>query len=132
MKTKWKIILVLLCIVLVSAAAGGIVGAKFTEHLLKKRHAPEMWSQTVMHALQHRLKLNPEQTQKTQAIIDGGVEEMKTIRLETIARTDAVIERLITEIDRNLTPEQSAELQKLKLQRAPTTVDVLKVESRKK
>jgi Spy/CpxP family protein refolding chaperone len=118
--------------VLVSVVAGGIVGAKVAEHLLKKRHAPEMWNQSVMHALQRHLKLTPAQAQKVQAIIDGGVGEMKTIRLETITRTDVVVERLIADIDRELTPEQSAELQKLKAQRGATTIDMLKVEPRKK
>lgn len=132
MKAKWKIILVLLGIVLVSMLAGGIIGAKIAEHAVKRRHAPEMWNQSVMRALQSHLKLTPEQTQKVQAIIDGGVEEMKGIRVETIARTDAVIERMITEIDKGLTPTQSAELQKLKQQRGATTIDLLKVEPRKK
>jgi len=131
MKAKWKITLVLLGIVLVSFLAGGFLGAKIAEHALKKRHAPEMWNQSVMRALQQHLKLTPEQTQKTQAIIDGGVEEMKGIRLETIAHTDAVVERLISKIDHELTPEQSAELQKLKQQRGATTIDMLKVEPRK-
>ncbi len=132
MKTKWKIVVVLLGIVLVSAVAGGIIGAKLAEHALKKRHAPEMWNQSVMRALQQRLKLTPPQAQKVQAIIDGGVEEMKVIRQDTIQRTDVVIERMISDIDRELTPEQSAELKKLKAQRGATTIDLLKVEPRKK
>ncbi len=132
MKTKWKIVLVLLGIILVSAVAGGIIGAKLAEHALKKRHAPEMWNQSVMRTLQHRLKLTPPQAQKVQAIIDGGVEEMKVIRQDTIQRTDVVIERMISDIDRELTPEQSAELKKLKAQRAATTIDLLNVEPRKK
>ena len=132
MKTKWRIILVQFGIVLLSVVAGGLIGAKLKERELKRRHTPETWNQTAMRALEHRLKLTPGQTHKTQAIIDGGVEEMKGIRLETIVRTDAVIERLINEIDRELTPEQSAELQKLRKERGTTTIDMLKVEPRKK
>jgi len=132
MKTKWKVIFLQLGIVLVSLLVGGLVGVKWAEHALKRRHAPEMWNHAAMRALQGRLKLTPEQTQKTQAIIDGGVEEMKGIRLETISRTDAVIERMLGEIDHLLTPEQSAELKKLKQQRGATTIDMLKVEPRKK
>jgi Spy/CpxP family protein refolding chaperone len=131
MKTKWKITLVLLGIVLVSFAAGGFLGAKMVDRAYKRRHAPEMWNQTVMRALQQHLKLTPEQAQKIQTIIDGGVEEMKGIRLETIGRTDAVFQRMIGEIDHELTPEQSAELQKLKQTRGATTIDMLKVEPRK-
>ena len=131
MRAKWKIIGVLLAIVLVSAAAGGIVGAKLADRSFKRRHTPEMWNQSVMRILKRDLKLTPEQSQKVQGIIDGGVEEMKGIRLETIARTDSIVERLIGQIDHELTPEQSAELQKLKMKRAATTIDMLKVEPRK-
>lgn len=131
MRAKWKIILVLLGIVLVSFVAGAFLGAKLTERSLKRRHAPEMWNQTVMKALQQHLKLTPEQTQKIQTIIDGGVDEMKGIRLDTIGKTDAVFERMIASIEKELTPEQNTELQKLKQQRMATTIDMLKVEPRK-
>ena len=132
MRAKWKITLLLLGIVLVSFLAGGFLGVKLAERALRRHHAPEMWNQTVMRALQQQLKLTPEQAQKIQTIIDGGVEEMKGIRLDTIARTDAVFQKMVGEIDHELTPEQSAELQKLKQQRAATTIDMLKVEPRKK
>jgi Spy/CpxP family protein refolding chaperone len=132
MKAKWKIALVLLGIVLVSGAAGAIVGAKLTEHYLKRRHAPESWNQSVMRAMQKNLKLTPEQAPKVQRIIDGGVEEMKKIRLETISKTDAVIGRLVSEVDRELTPEQQAKLQNLKEQHGATTVDIRMVAGPKK
>ncbi|HEY3900380.1 MAG TPA: hypothetical protein VGM54_17355 [Chthoniobacter sp.] len=132
MKAKWKIVLVLLGIVLVSAGAGGVVGAKLMQHLLKRKHTPETWNQSVMHAMQRNLKLTPEQAPKVQQIIDRGVEEMKRIRLETIGKTDAVIDRLVREVDQELTPEQQAELQKLKEQHGATTVDIRMVGPRKK
>ena len=131
MKAKWKITLVLLAIVLVSAGAGGIVGAKLMQHLLKRKHTPETWNQSVMHVLQRNLRLTPEQTPKVQAMIDSGVEEMKRIRLETIVKTDAVIDHLVLEADTELTPEQQAELQKLKEQHGATTVDIRMVGPRK-
>jgi hypothetical protein len=132
MKARWKIVLVLLGIVLVSGAAGAIVGAKLTERYLKRRHSPESWNQSVMRAMQKNLKLTPEQAPKVQRIIDGGVEEMKKIRLETISKTDAVIDRLVSAVDQELTPEQQAELQKLKEQHGATTVDIRMVGGPKK
>jgi len=128
----WKIILVLIALVLVSVAAGGVIGAKYAERALKRRHAPETWDQSVMRALQKHLKLTPPQTEKVQGVIDRGVGEMKDLRLETIARTDVIINRMIGEIDQELTPEQSAELHTLKDQRGATTIDWLKVEPRQK
>lgn len=98
---------------------------------MKHRHAPETWNQTAMRTLQRRLKLTPEQAQKTQAILDSGVEEMKGIRLETIGRTNAVIERFIREIDQEITPGQRAEFEKFKNERGEVTLDLRKVEPRK-
>jgi hypothetical protein len=132
MKAKWKIVLVLLALVLVSAGAGGIVGAKLMQHALQKKHTPATWNESVMRVLQRNLRLKPEQKPKVQAIIDSGVEEMKRIRLETITRTDAVVDRLTAQIDRELTPEQSAALQKLKDQQGATTVDIRMVAGPKK
>ena len=132
MKAKWKIVLVLLAIVLVSAGAGGIVGAKLMQHALKSRHTPETWNQSVMRVMQRNLKLTPAQAPKVRRIIDGGVEEMKKIRLETIVKTDAVIDRLVSEVDRELTPEQQAKLQKLKEQHGSTTIDIRMVAPAKK
>jgi uncharacterized FlgJ-related protein len=132
MKAKWRIVIVLVALVLVSTGVGALLGVKYMQRVYKKRHAPELWNQTVMSALKRHLKLTPDQEQKTQAIIDRGVEEMKGIRQETIARTDTVIERLMKEIEAGLTSEQIAELDKLKQQRGATTIDMLKVEPRKK
>ena len=132
MKAKWKIITSLVALVLVSMLVGAFLGAKYAERVIKKRHTPEAWNQTAMRALQHRLKLTPEQNGKMQRILDGGVEEMKDIRLNTIAKTDLVVERLLAELEKEITPEQRAEFEKLRQQRGSTTLDMLKVEPRKK
>jgi Spy/CpxP family protein refolding chaperone len=124
MKTRWTISLVLIGIVLVSVAAGAILGAKLTERAYKRRHTPETWNQSVMRALRDHLKLTPGQAPKVQKIVDGGVEEMKGLRLEMAAKTDAVIDRLVSEVNRELTPEQQAELQKLKAQHGATAIDI--------
>jgi len=132
MKAKWKIVASLIALVLVSMLVGGFLGAKYAEGVIRKRHTPEAWNRTAMRALQHRLKLTPEQNAKMQHILEGGVEEMKGIRLETIAKTDVVVERLLTELEKEITPEQRVEFEKLRKQRGSTTLDMLKVEPRKK
>lgn len=132
MKAKWKIILSLVGIVLVSMLAGGFLGAKFAERVIKHRNTPEAWNQKAMRSLHQRLKLSPEQDSKMQRIMDGGIEEMKGIRRETIAKTDAVVERMLADLEREITPEQRGEFVKLRKQRGETTLDMLKVEPRKK
>ena len=132
MKANWKIIVLLLAIVFVSMLAGGFLGAKFAERAIRHRNTPEAWNQKAMRSLHQRLKLSPEQDLKMQHILDGGVEEMKTIRLDTIARTDAVVERMLGDLEKEITPEQRAEFEKLRKQRGATTLDMLKVEPRKR
>jgi hypothetical protein len=132
MKAKWKIILSLVGIVLVSMLTGGFLGAKFAERVIKHRNTPEAWNQKAMRSLHQRLKLSPEQDSKMQRIMDGGIEEMKGIRRETIAKTDAVVERMLADLEREITPEQRGEFVKLRKQRGETTLDMLKVEPRKK
>ena len=84
-----------------------------------------------MRWIERGLKLTAPQRQKIQAIIDGGVVELKSIRLTTVEKTDAILDRLLAEIDGQLTPEQQMEFAKLKKKRSPATIDMLKVEPRK-
>lgn len=132
MRAKWKIIAALVALVLVSMLAGAYMGAKYAERVIKRRHSPEAWNQIAMRALRSRLKPTPEQQAKMQRILDGGVEEMKGIRLETIGKTDVVVERMLTALEKEMTPEQRPEFEKLRKQRGSTTLDMLKVEPRKK
>jgi len=132
MKTKWKITASLVALVLVSMLVGAFLGARYAERAIRKRHTPEAWNQMAMRALQHRLKLTPAQNETMQRILEGGVEEMKGIRLETIAKTDAVVERLLVDLEKEITLEQRAEFEKLRRQRGSATLDMLKVEPRKK
>jgi Spy/CpxP family protein refolding chaperone len=132
MRANRKIIVSLLALVLVSMLAGGFLGAKYAERVIKHRNTPEAWNQKAMRTLQQRLKLSPEQDLKMRRILDGGIEEMKGIRRETIAKTDAVVVRMLADFEKEITPEQRAEFEKLRQQRGATTLDMLKVEPRKK
>jgi hypothetical protein len=128
MKARWKIIVVLVALVFVSGYAGALIGARIQRNKAWRRSHPEAWNVSAMNTLERRLKLTPEQREKIQAIIDDGVVELKAVRVETIAKADAVIERMIVEADRELTPEQRVEFAKIK--RDETNLDVLKVEPR--
>lgn len=128
MKARWKIIVVLVVLVLVSGYTGGLIGARIQRQKAWRRSHPEAWNVSAMKTLERRLKLTPEQKEKVQAILDGGVVELKAVRVETIAKADAVIDRMIVEADRELTPEQRIEFAKIK--REETNLDVLKVEPR--
>lgn len=131
MKPTWKIIALLLAIVCVSAFAGFYAGFNVAKAKARARSNPDAWTVGAMRAIERQVKPTDLQRQEIQAIIDGGVRELKAIRLGTVDQTEAILNRLIAEIDTKLTPEQRVEFTKLKTKRAPATIDLLKVEPRK-
>jgi len=133
MSPRWKITAILIAIVLASGWAGGFAGFQFGKAKYRKRSNPEAWNVDVMGRLDRDLKLTPEQHSRVQAVIDGGVEEFKAIRIDTIAKSDAVLQRMVAAVDKELTPEQRVVFQeKVKNQRVQASLDMLKVEPRKK
>lgn len=132
LNTRWKIILTLVAVVLISGLAGGVIGTRLTYARIHRHNTPQTWNESVMRALQHRLRLTPEQTQKVQARMDARVDELTALREETVAKANGIIEQLVADVDREITPEQKVEFEKLKKQREQTTLDTLKVQPRKK
>ncbi len=127
-----KVILQLGTIIVLSLLIGGFIGFRVTIHLLKKKANPEQWNISVMHHLERRLKLTPDQTVRVQADIDRAVDDMKGIRVETIAKTSQVIERLVADVEKEMvTPEQKAEFAKIKKERHDASLELLLVEPRK-
>jgi hypothetical protein len=131
MNARWKIAALLAALVVVSAFAGYFAGFNVARAKYRARSNPDAWNVSVMRTLDRRLKLTDSQHTKVQDHVEAGVVELKGIRLSTIERSNEVIERIIASIERELTPEQIEEFAKLKKERAPTTLDVLKVEPRK-
>ncbi len=134
---KWaankKIVLQLGAIILLSGVIGGLVGFRVAVQVFKRKTNPEQWNVSVMHHLERRLKLTPEQVVRVQADIDQAVEEMKGIRVDTIARTSQVIERLVGNVDQEMiTPEQKAEFAMIKKERHDASLELLLVEPRKR
>ncbi len=127
MKPTWKIGLALTGIVLVSLAVGVDIGFHWAAAAGRKRSNPVAWNQSIMEMLQHRLKLSPEQRSKVQAHLDQRVGELATLREETVAKTNGLMETLIADVGGELTPEQRVEFAKLTAKRAQTTLDTLKV-----
>ena len=127
----WKIILALLAIALLSAYGGGIVGYRVAKEEARRRSNPEAWNVTAMRVLERRLKLTPAQIEKVQAAVDAGVVDLTAVREGTIAKTNVILDRLIEQIDNELTPEQAVEMLKLRAERKPASLEMLNVEPRK-
>ncbi len=130
MKPTWKIAALLGAIVLVSAGIGAFGGFTYAKLRARARSNPDSWNITAMRTLDRKLVLTPPQHDKIQAILDGGVDELRGIRIDTIDRSNHVIERMIGEITAELTPQQKEEFAKLKAERIRANLDMLKVEPR--
>ena len=128
----WKIVIALLAIVLLSGYGGGIVGYRFAKEQARRRSNPEAWNVIAMRLLESRLKLTPSQVEKVHAVMDANVVDLTAVREETIGKTNVILNRMIAQIDQELTPEQAAELLKLRTERKPVPLEMLNVESRKK
>ena len=128
----WKIVIALLAIVLLSGYGGGIVGYRFAKEQARRRSNPGAWNVIAMRLLESRLKLTPPQVEKVHAVMDANVVDLTAVREETIGKTNVILNRMIAQIEQELTPEQVAELLKLRTERKPVPLEMLNVESRKK
>jgi hypothetical protein len=80
-----------------------------------------------MRTLHRKLNLTAEQDTKVQAVLDRGVEELRGVRADTLARTDKIINRLAGEIEPMLTEEQRPVFQNLVQERAQASLEMLNV-----
>ncbi len=123
----WRIILCLAAIVIVSAAAGWLVGHRSARQQLEKRNDLESWNVHVAQVFEQTVKPSPEQGAKIQGHLDKAVRELQAIRSDTIARSTNVIWRLVGEVEAELTPEQRTAFEAMKPKPGDLTLDVLKV-----
>lgn len=128
----WKIIVCLLAIVAVSGLAGAKFGYQKAKRDMRAKHNPEQWNERAMQAIDAKLQLAPKQRQKIQTLIDEAVDEMKVVQGETVGRTTEIINKLVADLDEELTTEQKEEFAKMKPKESDVTIDLLKVQPRKK
>src|SRR5262249_39840841 len=98
MRTTWKIAALLFALVLISGFAGYYLGFQVAKAKARARSNPDAWNVSAMNTLDRKLKLTPTQHDKIQAIIDGGVNELRDIRIDTIEKSNRVLERMISEV----------------------------------
>ena len=130
MNARRNIILLLILLIVLSGFGGFFGGARYGKMKARQRSRPEAWNVEAMRTLDRRLKLTPEQREKVQQILDGGVEKLVVIRTDALARTNVVIDQMVGEIEPSLTEEQRAEFRRLKEERAQISLDMLHVTPR--
>ena len=129
-RRSWKTGLCLLGIIVATALSGGLIGHRIARRQLDDRNNPETWNKHVTREFDHVVKPTPEQGARIQAHLDQAVRQLQDIRMETIARSTNVIERLIVEVEQELTPEQRQAFETMKPKPADLTLDLLNVESK--
>ena len=127
MTSRRKIILLLIVLMIISGLAGTCIGIRIGKDRARKRSVPEAWNVEAMKSLQRKLDLTPEQVTKVQAVLDSGVDELRGVRADTLARTDKIINRLVGEIEPVITEEQRPLFHKLVEERAQASLEMLNV-----
>jgi hypothetical protein len=127
MTSRKKIILLLIVLMIISGLAGTCIGIRVGKAQARKRSIPEAWNVEAMKTLQRKLDLKPEQAPKVQAVLDSGVDELRVLRTDTLARTDKVINRLVREIEPLLTEVQRPIFHNLIEERAKASLEMLNV-----
>lgn len=131
-RNSWKIIVCLLALILVSGAAGTLVGRRWARADMARRDNPETWNEAALRTFERTVKPTAEQRPQIEASLAAAIEELKAIRADTILRSSNVIWRLVAEVERRLTPEQREAFQAMKpRQQDLSTLDVLQIESSK-
>jgi capsid protein len=124
---SWKSAFYLLGIVVAAALSGALVGHRIARAQLETRNNPANWNEHVSHEFDRIVKPTPAQGTLIQVHLDKAVRELQAIRLDTITRSTNVIWRLVSEVERELTPEQRRAFEAMKPKPVDLTLDVLKV-----
>ena len=119
------IVLVLFGLALASAAAGGLIGYRLGRQSMADRADPVAWHQRAIRRFDEVVHPTPEQGARVSAHLDAALAELRTIRGEAVQRTTAVIDRLVAQVEAELTPEQRTAFQQLKPKREDVTLDTL-------
>lgn len=129
----WKVAAALVALIVVSGLVGAFLGIRVARIRQGQVSNPAHWNESVMKTLDHKLKPTPDQRRKFQAAIDAAVDELKSIRGETVQRSAKVINRLVAQVEAELTPDQKTAFESMKpKEQELNSLDVLKVEPRKK
>jgi hypothetical protein len=102
----WKIALGLALVF----GAGAITGSVATHHLIKHHVEHTLnfdnWKAGVMHVLQSKLQLTPQQHQKVEVLVDERGKEIRASFTQAFDESGHALVRLQGQIDQELTPNQ--------------------------
>jgi hypothetical protein len=128
---RLRVALVLIALAVVCIAGGLFVGYAIGRKAERQRNVTTTWNAEVMESLRHKLRPSGEQQQAFQAAVDRAVSAMQGTRAQAVRETDAIIEALIADVRKELTPAQQPIFEQLVKTRGKTSIDMLKVEPTK-
>jgi hypothetical protein len=104
----WKIALGLILVFTAGAVTGSVVTHRVIKNALERSLRFENWTAGAMQVLQTKLKLEPDQHQKIQLILDQTCGQFKTAFSKTLEESGHIIVQNQHRIDQVLTPQQCA------------------------
>ena len=129
---KWslqgRVVAALAGLAVVCAAAGGVVGYRWGREAVRQRADPEIWHERATRRFEEIVRPTPEQAPRLDAHLKAALDELREIRRDTLTRSAATIDRLVKQVESELTPEQKAAFEKLKPKRDEVGLEVLKTE----
>ena len=115
--SKWKTIGYAVAIFVAGGISGGALGVYETKsHLFEPPREQEMalhWRKR----LQDKLELTPDQMATINPIIDNGVAQLRSIRIDTMERLNKIFEDSYAKISAVLTPDQRTKLDQMDKER---------------
>ncbi len=113
---------------LLGAATGGAIGYRVGSREMRQRADPEAWHERASRRFEEMVRPTPEQEGRLEAHLSAALAELRQIRWDAMARSAATINRLVTAVEGELTPEQKAAFEPLKPRTNDLGLDVLQLE----
>lgn len=104
----WKIALGLVLVFCAGMVTGTVATHQFIKRGISRALNFDHWKTGVMHELQTKLDLSPEQHAKIEALLDQHGQEIRGNFSTTFQQCGEVLVQLQRDIDRELTPKQRA------------------------
>ncbi len=110
----WKVSLSLVAIFLAGAVTGGVLTLRVVKRIATQQGQFEKWPHLILTRMQSRLKLTPEQTARIQPAVDQAARDLRDLRSRAGATILTTLATLDAQIERELTPEQKPQFEKIR------------------
>ena len=126
--SRLRVGLMLSAFALVCVTGGLVFGFLIGKKHERDRNNPATWNVQVMKGLRWKLKPDAEQVKKFQAVVDHAAESVQQIRDRATKEADASIDVFVTDLRKELRPDQIAGFEDLMKTRVRANADVLRVQ----